>query len=550
MTTFDGSGPERADGPLRRHRAALFARPRWSGCAARCRSATRSPSTAPTGSGSSWREEDFVNALGALSGNQAMQMVRAGLKAIYLSGWQVAADANTAGAMYPDQSLYPANSGPELVRKHQPHPAARRPDRDAGGQALGRDLVRADRRRRRGRLRRAAQRLRDHEGVHRGGRRRRAFRGPARLGEEVRPHGRQGADPDRRAHPQPRRRAPRRRRDGRADARRRPHRRGGREAHHLRHRRARPPLRRSPASARRKASTALRNGLEPCIARAIAYAPYADLIWCETSKPDLDAGAALRRGRAPGASRQDARLQLLAVASTGRSTSTRRRSQSSSASSAAMGYKFQFITLAGFHQLNFGMFELARGYRERQMAAYSELQEAEFAAEARRLHRDAPPARGRHRLFRRRVADHHRRPLLDHRDGRIRPRPRSSPTPRSEGGRAAQQKPRDASHEGEMRMIQTKVKERAEALTIGDVGPAAGGDPRARQRAAPAEPGGRALRRIRPLASSCSAPPATTPKAAIGATCWCRSWSSRAKRATRTFGVCYSGRSRLRILPV
>src|ERR1700760_784400 len=63
------------------------------------------------------REEDFVNALGALSGNQAMQMVRAGLKAIYLSGWQVAADANTAGQMYPDQSLYPANAGPELARK-------------------------------------------------------------------------------------------------------------------------------------------------------------------------------------------------------------------------------------------------------------------------------------------------------------------------------------------------------------------------------------------------------------------------------------------------
>src|SRR5918993_4621379 len=61
--------------------------------------------------------EDYVNALGAVTGNQAMQMVRAGLKAIYLSGWQVAADANTAGAMYPDQSLYPANSGPELVRR-------------------------------------------------------------------------------------------------------------------------------------------------------------------------------------------------------------------------------------------------------------------------------------------------------------------------------------------------------------------------------------------------------------------------------------------------
>ena len=78
------------------------------------------------------REDDPVNALGAMSGNQAMQKVRAGLKAIYLSGWQVAADANTAGAMYPDQSLYPANAAPELCQAHQPHPAARRPDRDFG----------------------------------------------------------------------------------------------------------------------------------------------------------------------------------------------------------------------------------------------------------------------------------------------------------------------------------------------------------------------------------------------------------------------------------
>ncbi|MEC6999571.1 hypothetical protein VXQ18_06550 [Brucella abortus] len=89
-------------------------------------------SLAEMGANRLWKlihEEDFVNALGALSGNQAMQMVRAGLKAIYLSGWQVAADANTASAMYPDQSLYPANAGPEL-QAHQPHAATRRPDRN------------------------------------------------------------------------------------------------------------------------------------------------------------------------------------------------------------------------------------------------------------------------------------------------------------------------------------------------------------------------------------------------------------------------------------
>ena len=91
-----------------------------------------------------------------------------------------------------------------------------------------------------------------------------------------------------------------------------------------------------------------------------------------------------------------------------------------------MGYKFQFITLAGFHQLNFGMFELARGYQDRQMAAYSELQQAEFAAEAERVHRDQASARGRHRLFRRGLDGDHGRQLVDHRHERIRPSTSSS----------------------------------------------------------------------------------------------------------------------------
>ena len=79
-----------------------------------------------------------------------------------------------------------------------------------------------------------------------------------------------------------------------------------------------------------------------------------------------------------------------------------------------MGYKFQFVTLAGFHSLNHGMFELARGYRDRGMAAYSELQQAEFASRDERLHRHPPPARSRHRLFRSGLGHHHRRPVLDH----------------------------------------------------------------------------------------------------------------------------------------
>ncbi len=128
---------------------------------------------------------------------------------------------------------------------HQPHAAARRPDRDFGRQgAVGRHLVRADRRRCGSRFRRTAQRLRDHEGVHRGGRCRRPLRGPAGFGEEVRPSRRQGADPDRGAYPQPQRGAPGRRRDGHADAGRRAHRRRGSQAADLRHRRARPALRR------------------------------------------------------------------------------------------------------------------------------------------------------------------------------------------------------------------------------------------------------------------------------------------------------------------
>ena len=157
------------------------------------------------------REDRFVRALGASTGNQAVQQVQAGLEAIYLSGWQVAADANLAGQMYPDQSLYPANSVPDVVRRINSALTRRRPDRPRGGRRLD-GLVRADRGRRRGRLRRRAELLRADQGDDRGGRRGRALRGPAGLREEVRPHGRQGAAPDRARDPQPRLRAARRRR--------------------------------------------------------------------------------------------------------------------------------------------------------------------------------------------------------------------------------------------------------------------------------------------------------------------------------------------------
>ncbi len=133
-------------------------------------------------------------------------------------------------------------------------------------------------------------------------------------------------------------------------------------------------------AARSRASIRCATALEPCIARAVAYAPHCDLIWCETSKPDLEQARRFAEGVHkvhPG--------KLLAYNC---SPSFNWKKNLDDATIAkfqrelgAMGYKFQFITLAGFHQLNFGMYELARGYKDRQMAAYSELQEAEFAAE-------------------------------------------------------------------------------------------------------------------------------------------------------------------------
>ena len=257
-------------------------------------------------------ERDYIAALGASTGNQAVQQVRAGLEAIYLSGWQVAADANLAGQMYPDQGLYPVNSVPEVVRAHQRGAPARRPDRPRRGQGRHR-LVRADRRRRRGGLRRSPQRLRAHQGDDRGRRRGRALRGPARVGEEVRPHGRQGAAADRVGDPQPRRRPARRRRLRHADADRRPHRRRGRRHGHL----ATPTsatTSSSPASAPRRASSAPRPGIDQAIARGARLRAL--------RRPRLVRDLRARPRRRPSASprrvhdalpRQAARLQLLAV---------------------------------------------------------------------------------------------------------------------------------------------------------------------------------------------------------------------------------------------
>ncbi|WP_298100758.1 isocitrate lyase [Brevundimonas sp.] len=326
-------------------------------------------------------QEPYINALGAVTGNQAMQMVRAGLKAIYLSGWQVAADANTAGAMYPDQSLYPANAAPELCRR------------------INRTLQRADQiEHAEGGTKRDwfAPIVADAEA---------GFGGPLNSFEIMKAFIEAGAAG---VHFE----------DQLASEKKCGHL-GGKvliptQAHERNliaarlaadvmgaptlivartdaesaqlitsdvDERDRPfidPDNRTPEGFfRLKAGT----GLDHCIARGLAYARYADVLWWETSHPDLDdarrfaeavhrehPGKLLAYNCSPSFNWK-ARLDDETIAKFQREL-------------GAMGYKFQFVTLAGFHSLNNGMFELASGYRDRGMAAYSELQQREFANEA------------------------------------------------------------------------------------------------------------------------------------------------------------------------
>ncbi|MCW1414043.1 isocitrate lyase [Rhizobium sp. 1AS11] len=331
-----------------------------------------------------WRllhQEDFVNALGALSGNQAMQMVRAGLKAIYLSGWQVAADANTASAMYPDQSLYPANAGPELAKRI--NRTLQRADQIETAEAQGLSVETW-----------FAPIVADAEA---------GFGGPLNAFEIMKAYIEAGAAG---VHFE----------DQLASEKKCGHL-GGKvlipTAAHIRNLDAARlaadvmgvatlVIARTDAEAAKLLTSDIderdqpfvdydagrtvegfyqvRNGIEPCIARAVAYAPHCDLIWCETSKPDLDQARRFAEGVHkvhPG--------KLLAYNCSPSFNWKKNLDEATIArfqrELGAMGYKFQFITLAGFHQLNYGMYELARGYRQRQMSAYSELQQAEFAAE-------------------------------------------------------------------------------------------------------------------------------------------------------------------------
>jgi len=329
-----------------------------------------------------WRlfaEEPFVNALGALTGNQAMQQVRAGLKAIYVSGWQVAGDANVAGQMYPDQSLYPANSVPELVRRI--NNALQRADQiqrlDGGGGFDWFAPIVADAEAGFGGVLNAFELMKamieaGAAGVH--------FEDQLASAKKCGHMGGKVLVPTREAVQKlvaarlaadvlgvPTLLVARTDAEAASlltsdiDERDRPFCTGERTA---------------------EGYFRVRNGIDQAIARGLAYAPWADLVWCETGRPDL--GFARRFAEALHAEHPD---RLLAYNC---SPSFNWKKNLDDATIAhfqrelgAMGYKFQFITLAGFHALNYGMFHLAQGYFERQMPAYVELQEAEFAAEAR-----------------------------------------------------------------------------------------------------------------------------------------------------------------------
>ncbi|MEO6256869.1 MAG: isocitrate lyase [Sphingomicrobium sp.] len=325
-------------------------------------------------------QDEPVRALGAVTGNQAMQMVRAGLSAIYLSGWQAAADANTAGAMYPDQSLYPANTGPELARR------------------INRTLARADQIEH---LEGGAQRdwfapiVADAEA---------GFGGPLNCYEIMKAYIEAGvagvhfedqlASEKKCGHLGGKVLIPTQAAIRNLDA--------ARLAADVAGVPTMLVARTDAESAKLITSDVdqrdqqfltgerttegffrLRegSGLDHCIARGLAFAPHADLLWWETSHPDLDDARAFAEAvhaQYPG--------KLLAYNC---SPSFNWAAKLDSATIAkfqrelgAMGYKFQFVTLAGFHALNHGMFELASGYRDHGMSAYSELQQAEFASEA------------------------------------------------------------------------------------------------------------------------------------------------------------------------
>jgi isocitrate lyase len=330
-----------------------------------------------------WRylqEKPFVNALGALTGNQAMQQVRAGLDAIYLSGWQVAGDANLAGQMYPDQSLYPADSVPAIVKRI--NNTLLRADQIQCAEGKG-DIdwlkpIVADAEAGFGGVLNAFELMKGMieagaAGVH--------FEDQLASAKKCGHMGGKVLVPTQEAVAKLA--AARLAADtmgvptvlvARTDA----------EAANLLT--ADVDERDRPFVDTAKGRTSegfyyVRNGIEQAISRGLAYAPVADLVWCETGKPDLQEAKEFAEGihkKFPG--------KLLAYNCSPSFNWKRNLDDATIAKFqrelGAMGYKFQFITLAGFHALNFSMFDLARGYRAAQMSAYVKLQEAEFAAES------------------------------------------------------------------------------------------------------------------------------------------------------------------------
>jgi isocitrate lyase len=329
-----------------------------------------------------WRyinEKPFVNALGALTGNQAMQQVKAGLDAIYLSGWQVAGDANLAGEMYPDQSLYPADSVPAVVRRI--NNTLRRADEIH--HAEGNDDIDwlkpivADAEAGFGGVLNAFELMKSMidagaAGVH--------FEDQLSSAKKCGHMGGKVLVPTQDAISKLV--AARLAADvcnvptvlvARTDA----------EGANLLT--ADVDERDRPFVDASKGRTAegffyVKSGLNQAIARGVAYAPYADLVWCETAKPDLEEAkrfAEALHKHHPG--------KLLAYNCSPSFNWKRKLDDSTIAKFqrelGAMGYRFQFITLAGFHALNYSMFDLARGYKAQQMTAYVALQESEFAAE-------------------------------------------------------------------------------------------------------------------------------------------------------------------------
>ena len=323
--------------------------------------------------------EPFLPTLGALTGNQAVQQVKAGLKAIYLSGWQVAADANTAGQMYPDQSLYPVDSAPKLVRRI--NNALRRADQIAhtesddtywmapiiadaeagfGGALNAFELMKAMIEAGAAGVHFEDQLASEKKCGHLGG------KVLVPIGQHIRTLNAARLAADVEGVPT----VLLCRTDAQSaqlltsdiDERDRPFIDGERTAEGFF--RIRPGL-----------------GVEYAIARSIAFAPYADLLWWETSEPDV--GEAARFAEAIHREFPDKMLAYNCSPSFNwRKKLSPERLVSFQRDIAQMGYRFQFVTLAGFHSLNLAMFELARNYREHGMAAYSELQQAEFAAEA------------------------------------------------------------------------------------------------------------------------------------------------------------------------